>query len=577
MATGYSTNLVVHAFATTARDRRHRRGARHGRSSPPCGWTSARTAHDRRVVRRRTSTARPRSSGSCACASSSPAGAAAGRPDGRACSRPAPGASGAAFQKVNFLRDLAADCGGLGPRLLPRRRPGRARRAERSTRLLDDIDADLAAAAAALPLLPAGRRRAVALAHGLFAELAARIRATPAEPLLHHARPGARSREGCASRARRRRRTRSRRRTHERGVAPSSSAAASAGSRRPRCWPADGLRRRAARGAGRRRRPRGGVGRRRLPLRHRPVVVPDAGGVRPLLPAARHHARTSSSSCSRSTPATASCSSGDGPPPRSSTSRRTASANLALSSGSSRAPGRGSTRYLDSAALGLRARRSASSSTRRSTTCGRCSPATCVARPAAARADCSLQSARTATSTRRFRDRRLAQILQYPAVFLGTSPVHDAEHVPPDEHARPRRRRAATRWAASPRVIERDRGAQAEQRGRRDPHGARPPTRILTDGRAGGRPTVPASAPRARARRSSRRPWSSARWTCEAAERDAAAAGAPQTYGAELVGEARPRAPARCWCCSASAGELPELLHHTLLFTEGLATRTSTP
>ena len=33
------------------------------------------------------------------------------------------------------------------------------------------------------------------------------------------------------------------------------------------------------------------VGGRGLPLRHRPVVVPHAGGVRPLLPAARHHRR----------------------------------------------------------------------------------------------------------------------------------------------------------------------------------------------------------------------------------------------------------------------------------------------
>ena len=43
--------------------------------------------------------------------------------------------------------------------------------------------ADLEAAAAALPLLARGPRRAVALAHGLLAELADRIRATPAETL----------------------------------------------------------------------------------------------------------------------------------------------------------------------------------------------------------------------------------------------------------------------------------------------------------------------------------------------------------------------------------------------------------
>ena len=43
------------------------------------------------------------------------------------------------------------------------------------------------------------------------------------------------------------------------------------------------------------RRPRGLVAARRLPLRHRPVLVPDAGGLRPLLPAARHLDRRSSS------------------------------------------------------------------------------------------------------------------------------------------------------------------------------------------------------------------------------------------------------------------------------------------
>lgn len=89
---------------------------------------------------------------------------------------------GAAFQKVNFLRDLAADADGLGRAYFP----GvdvRHLDEPTKTRLLDDIDADLAAAAAALPLLETGPRRAVALAHGLFAELADRIRQTPAEQL----------------------------------------------------------------------------------------------------------------------------------------------------------------------------------------------------------------------------------------------------------------------------------------------------------------------------------------------------------------------------------------------------------
>ena len=49
------------------------------------------------------------------------------------------------------------------------------------------------------------------------------------------------------------------------------------------------------------------------------------------------------------------------------------------------------------------------------------------------------------------RDPRLRQILGYPAVFLGTSPVRGAEHVPPDEPPRPRATACSTRGAASPR------------------------------------------------------------------------------------------------------------------------------
>jgi phytoene/squalene synthetase len=89
---------------------------------------------------------------------------------------------GAAFQKVNFLRDLAADADGLGRAYFPGVVPAELDETTKH-RLLDDIDADLEAAAAALPLLEPGPRRAVATAHGLFAALADRLRATPAEQL----------------------------------------------------------------------------------------------------------------------------------------------------------------------------------------------------------------------------------------------------------------------------------------------------------------------------------------------------------------------------------------------------------
>lgn len=92
-------------------------------------------------------------------------------------------ALGAAFQKVNFLRDLHADVEVLGRSYFPDVDVASFGEDDK-VRLLDDIDADLATAAAAIPRLPGNARRAVALAHGLFAELSRRLRATPAERLL---------------------------------------------------------------------------------------------------------------------------------------------------------------------------------------------------------------------------------------------------------------------------------------------------------------------------------------------------------------------------------------------------------
>jgi phytoene/squalene synthetase len=92
-------------------------------------------------------------------------------------------ALGAAFQKVNFLRDLQADVATLGRSYFPGIDVAHLTDADKLA-LVDDIDADLAAAAATLPLLPPGSRRAVALAHGLFAELNRRIRNTPADVLV---------------------------------------------------------------------------------------------------------------------------------------------------------------------------------------------------------------------------------------------------------------------------------------------------------------------------------------------------------------------------------------------------------
>lgn len=92
-------------------------------------------------------------------------------------------ALGAAFQKVNFLRDLGADFVALGRSYFPGVTPDSLDQ-ETLTRLLDDIDSDLALSAAALRLLPRSSRRAVALAHALFDELGRRLRRTPAEELI---------------------------------------------------------------------------------------------------------------------------------------------------------------------------------------------------------------------------------------------------------------------------------------------------------------------------------------------------------------------------------------------------------
>ena len=89
---------------------------------------------------------------------------------------------GAAFQKVNFLRDLGEDHDVLGRSYFPGLDVSCFDDGDRD-RILDDIDADLAAAGLAIPHLPAGSRRAVRAAHATFAELSRRLRATPADQI----------------------------------------------------------------------------------------------------------------------------------------------------------------------------------------------------------------------------------------------------------------------------------------------------------------------------------------------------------------------------------------------------------
>jgi phytoene/squalene synthetase len=92
-------------------------------------------------------------------------------------------ALGAAFQKVNFLRDLSADFKKLGRSYFPNVNVENFDAATQ-IRLIDDISADLEVSAKTLPLLSPGSRKAVAAAQMFFAALNERIRNTPAEVLI---------------------------------------------------------------------------------------------------------------------------------------------------------------------------------------------------------------------------------------------------------------------------------------------------------------------------------------------------------------------------------------------------------
>ena len=88
-------------------------------------------------------------------------------------------ALGSAFQKVNFLRDLAEDHDQLGRSYFPGLDPEDFDDAQRDV-LLGEIAAELELARTAIGQLPASSRSAVAAAHGLYRALSERLRATPA-------------------------------------------------------------------------------------------------------------------------------------------------------------------------------------------------------------------------------------------------------------------------------------------------------------------------------------------------------------------------------------------------------------
>lgn len=182
---GYSANLVVHAFARTAR------AAGFGAELTEPFFASMRmdlsaTEHDEESFRRYVYGSAEVVGLMCLRIFVSDEGRDAGRDysDAELVTLEAGArALGSAFQKVNFLRDLRADLESLGRSYFPGLDVANLTDIQKH-RLLDDIDAELAVAARTLPLLPRSSRRAVAVAHGLFAELSRRIRATPAPELV---------------------------------------------------------------------------------------------------------------------------------------------------------------------------------------------------------------------------------------------------------------------------------------------------------------------------------------------------------------------------------------------------------
>lgn len=92
-------------------------------------------------------------------------------------------ALGSAFQKVNFLRDLAADNSGLGRSYFPGLDP-KALTNEKRDELVADIRSELKTAAKSIRILPKGARRAVGTAQLLFQVLNDLISITPATKLM---------------------------------------------------------------------------------------------------------------------------------------------------------------------------------------------------------------------------------------------------------------------------------------------------------------------------------------------------------------------------------------------------------
>jgi len=176
---GYSTNMLVHAFALTAR----RTGIDASLTRP--FFAAMRT--DLLVTTHSADTLEDYIYGSaevvglmCLKVFQAMEGAPAGHDEELVL---AARSLGAAFQKVNFLRDLGADSAELGRIYFPNLDP-QAFNDQHKQALLSDIRHDLGVARSGLVYLAGPARRAVRLAHDLFLALVDRLETIPATDLV---------------------------------------------------------------------------------------------------------------------------------------------------------------------------------------------------------------------------------------------------------------------------------------------------------------------------------------------------------------------------------------------------------
>jgi phytoene synthase len=92
-------------------------------------------------------------------------------------------ALGSAYQKVNFLRDMAADYKELGRLYFPGTVQYETFSEADKSSIIADIEADFADARTAIPRLPVTARSAVQLSERYYSELLQRIKDTPAQTL----------------------------------------------------------------------------------------------------------------------------------------------------------------------------------------------------------------------------------------------------------------------------------------------------------------------------------------------------------------------------------------------------------